>query len=384
MAHTVADLLGALDRIAPLALAEEWDNVGLIAGDPAAAMRGPVVLTIDLTEATLAEAEAMRAGAIIAYHPPIFTPIKRLVATDARQALILRALGRGMAIVSPHTSLDAAPGCMSDWLADAVLPTGSGGGGGDRRALIPKALSSPSQECKIVTFCPAKSVEQLRGALASVGAGNIGRYQACSFFAPGTGTFLGAAGTNPVIGSAGQLEHAEEVRLEMVLPRRSVPLALELLRRFHPYEEPAVDVYALEPKPDRGTGAGRRLTLDVPVTLHEVAERVKKHLGLQDVQIAPTPLRPEGAKVTRIGLCPGAGASLADAAAREGCDLFITGEMKHHEVLAANALGLSILLAGHSNTERGYLPKLAARLNEMLPGVEAKHASSDRMLMRTV
>jgi dinuclear metal center YbgI/SA1388 family protein len=386
---TIGDLLSAMDRIAPLALAEEWDNVGLIAGDPASSITGPVLITIDLTEAVLAEAEAARAGAIVSYHPPLFQPIKRLVATDARQALILRALAHGMHILSPHTSLDAAPGCMSDWLADALLPEASAnasmrGGGGDRRALIAKALSRHTEECKIVTFCPRANVEQLRGAMASAGAGNIGRYQACSFFAEGTGTFLGGPGTHPAVGSAGQMEEAKEVRLEMVLSRRSVPLALELLRRFHPYEEPAIDVYTLEAKPDRSTGAGRRVTLDAPATIHELAERVKRNLGLSHVQIAPTPLRPETHKITRVGLCPGAGASLADAAAREGCDLFLTGEMKHHEVLAANAKGLSIILAGHSNTERGYLPKLAARLSELLPGLTIRHAASDRMLMRTV
>ena len=378
---TVQSLLDAMDAVAPLALAEEWDNVGLIAGDARSALRGPVLLTIDLTDGVLSEAEGVGAGAILSYHPPIFHAIKRLVASDARQGLILRALSGGMAVVSPHTSLDAAPGCMSDWLADAVLEPGQPRSA-DRRALIPRAIEDASGRCKIVTFVPASHVEQVRGALASAGAGTIGNYQACSFSATGTGTFLGNQGAHPTVGKVGQLEHVPEVRLEMVILRRAVPLAVELLRSLHPYEEPGIDVYPLEPKAERGTGAGRRLTLDTPATIGELAQRVKTNLGLTHVQIAPA--RGVESKLSRIGICPGAGASLVESASRESCEVFLTGEMKHHEVLAANAMGIGIILAGHSNTERGFLPRLAERLNAITPGLQARHAGADKVLMRTV
>jgi dinuclear metal center YbgI/SA1388 family protein len=378
---TVQSLLDALDAIAPLALAEDWDNVGLIAGDARDELRGPVLLSIDLTAPLADEAKALGAGAVLAYHPPIFQPIKRLTSADARQALLLTLLRQGLSVVSPHTSLDAAPGAMSDWLADCVLEPGHPRAA-DRRALVPKALPTPSAECKIVTFVPPAEAERVRGALASAGAGLMGKYQACSFTTPGTGTFLGGAGSKPTVGQPGHLESVPEVRVEMVIARRSIPLAVELLRRFHPYEHPAIDVYPLEPLAERATGAGRRLTLDRPVPIDQIAQRVKANLRVSHVQIAPAfdPARP----IARVGVCPGAGADLVDAAVKEGCDLFLTGEMKHHEVLAANAKGLGIMLAGHSNTERGYLPLLAARLNELVPGLDARHASSDRMLMQTV
>lgn len=378
---TVQSLLDALEAIAPMALAEEWDNVGLIAGDARDELRGPVLLSIDLTAPLMDEARSAGAGAIVAYHPPIFTPIKRLTAADARQALLLTALRQGVSVVSPHTSLDAAPGAMSDWLADCVLEAGHPRAA-DRRALVPKALPTPSAECKIVTFVPVAEADRVRGALASAGAGRIGNYQACSFISTGTGTFLGGPGSSPAVGQAGHLESVAEVRLEMVIGRRSVPLAVELLRRLHPYEQPAIDVYPLEPLAERATGAGRRLTLDRPVTIGEIAQRVKENLRVSHVQIAPAfdHARP----IVRVGVCPGAGAGLVDAAVREGCELFLTGEMKHHEVLAANARGLGVMLAGHSNTERGYLPMLAQRLMELVPGLDARHASSDRTLMQTV
>jgi putative NIF3 family GTP cyclohydrolase 1 type 2 len=291
-----------------------------------------------------------------------------------------------MSILSPHTTLDAAPGAMSDWLADTVLDPAHPRAA-DRRAIVPKALPRPSEECKIVTFVPAADVDRVRGALASAGAGIIGPYSACAFFATGTGSFIAGPGARPAVTSGqsrhdGHLELVPEARLEMVLAARSVPLAIELLKRFHPYQEPPIDVYRLEPKPQRSAGAGRRLTLDQPVTIHQLAERVKRALGVSHVQIAPA--RDPAHKISRVGVCPGAGAGLVDAAAREGCELYLTGEMKHHEVLAANAKGVGILLAGHSNTERGYLPRLAAHLASTIPGATFRHAACDRTLMQTV
>ncbi|HYD02148.1 MAG TPA: Nif3-like dinuclear metal center hexameric protein [Phycisphaerales bacterium] len=382
-APTVADLAAAMESIAPLALAEEWDNVGLLVGDASARVNGPVVITIDLTPAVIAEAESLKAGAVIAYHPPIFTAIKRLTAAEPRQHAILRAVRAGMAVYSPHTALDSAPGGMGDWLADCALPPGKPRAA-DRRALVPKALPRPMEEAKIVTFVPAADVDKVRAGLASAGAGTIGKYTVCSFASEGTGTFFGAADSKPAVGKPGALESVREVRLEMVLAQRAVPLALELLRQFHPYEEAAVDVYPLLARPRRDTGSGRRLVLDQPVTLAEMAARMKKSLRATHVQVAPAPQHGEKHTFTHVALCPGAGASLLDAAARERCELFVTGEMKHHEVLEANARGVSVLLGGHSTTERGYLPTLAARLGEMLPKMKFQTAASDRVLMQTV
>ncbi len=382
-AHTIADLAAAMETIAPAALAEEWDNVGLLVGDPGARVGGPVLLTIDLTPAVIAEAESIKAGAIVAYHPPIFTPIRRLTADDSRQHTILRAVRAGMAVYSPHTALDSAPGGMCDWLADCVLPAGKPRSA-DRRALVPKALPRASEEAKIVTFVPANELSKVRGALASAGAGRLGKYTVCSFATAGEGTFLGGPDSRPAVGKPEVLESANEVRLEMVIPLRAVPLAMELLKGFHPYEEVPVDVYPLLGRPSRDTGAGRRLVLDKPVTMAQMAARLKAALKASHVQFAAAPGHAEAFAFSHIGLCPGAASSLLDAAAREGCQLFITGEMKHHEVLDANARGVSVLLGGHSTTERGYLPILAARLGELMPRAKFQTAASDKTLMQTV
>jgi dinuclear metal center YbgI/SA1388 family protein len=369
----VSDLAAAMETIAPLDLAEPWDNVGLLAGSADGELRGRVVLAIDLTERVLTEATGAGAGAIVAYHPPIWEGLKRITDADARGRVLIGAMRAGIAIYSPHTALDAAAGGVTDWLCEGLDSRGSGA---DRRAIVPHVRRDFHQEVKIVTFVPSKNAEEVRSALATAGAGIIGKYRVCSFSAAGMGTFMGEDGAKPAVGQAGRLEEVGELRLEMVCARSALALALEVLRQFHPYEEPAVDVYELLGKPDRYTGQGRRMTLDQPATLAELAARLKKHLDIPAVNIAA--VAGHEAKVTRVGVCPGSGAELAAGARADGCEVFVTGEMKHHEVLAALNSGLSVILAGHTNTERGYLGRLAQKLGERLKGVEVKVSQCDR------
>lgn len=386
-ALTVADLVRAVEMIAPPALAEPWDNTGLLLGDRNASLAGGVMLTIDLTAAVMDEVAGVGASAVLAYHPPIFEPVRRVTSDTATGRVLLAAARAGIAVYSPHTALDAANGGMTDWLADAVLPEHAQAGAGDRRALIQRSVPDPRQSHKIVTFVPAEHVEHVRNAMASAGAGIIGAYDVCSFSAAGKGSFRAGEGASPAIGKPGGLNVVDEVRLEMVCSGAASALIIETIRAFHPYEEPAIDVYRLEHKPLRGAGAGRRVVLDQPVSLVDLARRVEKRLGVR-VRVAEAHTRvsaaaggvsgPVGASLVRsVGLCPGAGASLLEPAIDLGCEVFVTGEMKHHEVLGALARGCSVILAGHTNTERGYLPSLAATLRAMLPGAAVRVSERD-------
>ena len=368
------NLMSAMSAIAPLELAESWDNVGLLVGNAESPLHGPVMLTIDLTEAVLDEAVGTKASAIVAYHPPIWEPIKRIVTSDARQRIVHRAIAAGIAIYSPHTALDASPGGVTDWLCEILSgSTQAGAIAGDCKALQPHA--DPATMVKIVTFVPEESAQRVRDALATAGAGRIGAYTQCSFAAPGEGTFFGGEGSSPRVGEAGRLERIHELRLEMICPREALAIAIETLRQFHPYEEPAVDVYEITPLPIRRSGAGRRLVLDQAATLGEIAQRLKTRLGVSSVKLAPSDCA--GRTITHIGVCPGSGGSLAGAARREACEVFVTGEMKHHEVLAAMDAGLAVILAGHTQTERGYLPSLANTLSSLLPGVSCVVSRKD-------
>lgn len=381
----VQSLIDAIERLAPPAAAEPWDRNGLQLGRPSRDLSGPVLLTIDLTEAVLDEAIDAGAGAIIAYHCPIWNPLTTLTDRTPAERIILRAAEAGIAIYSPHTALDAAPGGVTDWLCEGLSggesTDATGRIAGDCRALTAHLATAEGEQVKIVTFLTADALEPVRNALATAGAGRIGNYTLCSFTVSGTGTFLGSDDAHPAIGEPGKLEQIQEHRLEMVCSRRSLPIAVETLREFHPYEEPAFDIMKLEPKPMRRVGTGRKLVLDRAAGMTTLCERLKNHLGRSRVRYALANNRTPDTPVSAIGVVPGAGESLIDRAAAEGCELFVTGEMKHHEVLRAVNLGLSVIVAGHTNTERGYLPRLRARLLELLPEAKIMVSSCDCDLM---
>ncbi|MCA9310984.1 MAG: Nif3-like dinuclear metal center hexameric protein, partial [Phycisphaerales bacterium] len=362
MTTTVRDIVTTLDRLAPFELAESWDNVGLLLGCERDALDGPVLLTIDLTRAVFEEAREMNASCVLAYHPPIFHEIKRITGASPRGGLILDVLRAGISVVSPHTALDAAPDGMADWLMDGV-----GAGRGDRRALSPHRSEVAGGAKKIVTFVPTARTPAVRDAMVGAGAGVIGGYDTCSYVVSGRGTFRGGEGTNPVVGERGRLEVVEEDRLEMVCPEARLAEVLAALRLAHPYEEPAFDVYGLAAAPDWSRGGGRCETLEGPAGVDEVAARLRLHLGVDVIKVAAAP----GAGVVRrVGVCPGAGGSLLDAALAAWCDGFVTSEMQHHQALAALERGCSVFLAGHTSTERGYLPTLALRLTQALPDLD--------------
>ncbi|MBO6512333.1 MAG: Nif3-like dinuclear metal center hexameric protein [Phycisphaerales bacterium] len=375
----VHDLINAMEEIAPLKYAESWDKVGLQLGVAGRAIGGPVMLTIDLTEEVLDEAMRMQAGMIIAYHPPIWNPLTKLTDASHTERIIRGAAEAGIAIFTPHTALDAAPGGVTDWLCEGIgSPRGQAKEGvidGDCRALQPGIGGDRSREVKVITFVPTEQVDQVRNALGTAGAGGIGKYKLCSFTTTGQGTFLPSDDANPAVGKRGTLNRVDEMRLEMVCERRALPLVIETLNSFHPYEEPAYDIVELVPEPLRQVGSGRRLTLDQPASMGDLIARLQAHLGRSRMRYA---LSGDDRAFRTIGVVPGSGASLVELAQQEGCEVFITGEMTHHEILAARHAGVSVLLAGHTNTERGYLPRLQSRLMTMLPELEFVISECDR------
>jgi hypothetical protein len=100
---------------------------------------------------------------------------------------------------------------------------------------------------KLVVFVPREALDSVRDALFAAGAGRIGRYERCSWYTEGTGTFLGGEGTKPGVGQAGREERVTELRLETVYPAEQHDEVVAALREAHPYEEPAFDVYELVP-----------------------------------------------------------------------------------------------------------------------------------------
>jgi dinuclear metal center YbgI/SA1388 family protein len=353
----VSDLVALLEAIAPTRYAESWDNVGLLAGDPKAEVKR-VLLTIDCTDAVLDEAEGAPGTTVVAYHPPIFQPLKRVTAGS----VVFRALRAGIALYSPHTALDVAPGGTNDVLADAL--------GLEERAPL-RPLQPKDAEYKLVTFVPEDALEKVSRALFDAGAGVIGNYSSCSFRAPGTGTFYGEEGASPRVGEALRLEQVAEMKLEMVLPIAKVEPALAALRRAHPYEEPAFDLVRLAKAPPPGFGMGRVGNVP-PCDRAVLIERIKSALGVTRLLVAG----PTSGEVRRAAVCAGACGDLYRDAVSARADLYLTGEMRHHDALAASK-SMTVVCALHSNSERIALAALEGTLRERAPTLDILRSRAD-------
>lgn len=344
----LADLLSVFEQLAPVRYAEPWDNVGLLAGDPAQKVRR-VMLTIDFTPNVAREAIRNRCDCVVSYHPPIFQAIKQLTVSHP----VYEAIRRGIAIYSPHTAMDVAEGGTNDILADTL-------GLQDRAPL--RIATSQSTHCKLVTFVPQSAVEKVSQALFYAGAGHIGQYSSCSFRTEGTGTFYGEENTNPTVGRRGRLEQVPEIRLETLVPLAAVADVIRAMRKAHPYEEPAFDLVSLTALP-ADLGLGRIGTLSPSVSRPALLHHIKQKLGLQNLLIAG----PTAGAVRRAAVAAGACGDLIDEALLQKADLILTGEMRHHDALHAANAGMTVVCTLHSNSERIALKYLNRNLQRKLP-----------------
>lgn len=331
----IQDLLGLLHRLYPPSLAEEWDNVGLQVGDPAAEVRR-VAVALDPDEAALDAAKATGAEALLTHHPLIFRPLRSLTPHDETGRLVLRAAQERLAVLCAHTNLDRARDGLNDWLATAlglhgteVLATAEGG------------------VYKLVVYVPLGHEETVAQALFAAGAGQVGHYDGCSFRSVGTGTFRPGDGCKPFIGTPGVAEEVPEIRLETVVAAEHLNRVVARLLKAHPYEEVAYDLVPLaNRRSDVGLGRIGRLPEAEPLELF--AARVKEALGCPALRVCG----PTGVTVRKVAVCGGSGASLVGEAARQGAEVLVTGDVKYHEAQNAAARGLVIVDAGHFATER--------------------------------
>jgi dinuclear metal center YbgI/SA1388 family protein len=353
---SVAAILEDLERRTPVGTAEKWDNVGLLVGDPEASVSGAVV-SIDLTEETIAVAKRLGFSLIVNHHPCIFPKQKGLakVSASGGSKLVFEAAKQGIAVVATHTNFDQCalevPAAVSKALG--FKPEGRLFEGDD------------AVFTKLVVFVPKTHVEKVRDAVCAAGAGKIGRYDTCAFGTEGEGTFRGGADTQPFLGERGKLERAREVRLETVFPRGLKKRVLKALREAHPYEEIAYDLYRVEQEPSQvglvsGLGYGVYGDLPKAVPFAEIARRVKKAFGVDGFWLT----EPAPKTVKRIGFVAGKGASFVGSARAAQCDLFITGEAGYHIAREAAFSGLSVMELGHRESEIFFLETLKTWCHE--------------------
>ncbi|WZO99558.1 Nif3-like dinuclear metal center hexameric protein [Isosphaeraceae bacterium EP7] len=346
MTIPLSEMIRWLGEFAPLELAEPWDNVGLLLGDPDQPVR-KVMTCLTVTGATAAEAIQSGVDLIVSHHPILFRPVQKIVGGNHETAEVWALARAGIAVYSPHTAFDNAISGINAGLAR-------------RLALVdlkPMRPGAPLPHSKIVAFTPEADRGPVLAAAFAAGAGRIGNYAECSFGAKGQGTFHGDENSSPKVGQAGTRETVDEWRLEFVCPACRVEAVVGAIRVAHSYEEPAIDVFPLAGGPS-GPGSGRIGTLPDAISLGELADRVAGLLPTPAVQIVGDRDR----TVRRVAICCGAGDDFVPDAAGQGADVLLTGEARFHRCLEAEALGLGLVLPGHHATERPGVEDLAVAL----------------------
>lgn len=346
---TVNDVCALVEGLFPPQLAESWDAVGLVVGRP----QNPVttiMLTVDVTPDTVAEAIAEGADLIIAHHPLLFGGVTSVAATDFKGRIIHDLIAADIALLVAHTNADCAKPGVSDALADAL-------GVFETEPLEPcvgEALD------KFVVFVPQSDAPAVLEAMSQAGAGRVGNYDRCAFESDGRGTFRPQPGASPHIGSVGEIEQVAETRLEMVALRRLRSVVKSALRDAHPYEEPAFDIVELADIPGP-LGLGRIGELDQPATLEAFARVVATELpvGQSGVRIAGD----LAGTVRRVAVCGGSGDSLLAVASARGADVYVTSDLKHHAVSEhlANG-GCAVIDVAHFASEFPWCRSTAHRL----------------------
>jgi len=349
--RTVEELTKYLKQFAPLDLAEDWDNVGLLVGDGSAAVSG-VLTCLTLTPDVAAEAIEQGAQLIVSHHPIMFRPIQRITADDPQGKMVLDLIAAGVAVYSPHTGYDSAAAGINQQLAELL----------ELQDIAPLRTVSQTPGVKIVVFVPRPHVEPVRQALWNAGAGEIGAYSHCSFASAGTGTFLGGPDTQPAIGDPGYLEQVEETRLEVICRPELADRAIAAMIEAHPYEEPAYDVFSLAER-STGLGSGRYGDLPAAMNLSEFNQCVKAVLGIENLQFVGNPAM----SIRRVAIACGAAAQFMRDGRRLGCDALLTGEARFHDCLEARGQGMALVLPGHYATERPAMEQMAAILSEEFP-----------------
>ena len=348
MADQVGDWMGVLDACYPPSDAEDWDNVGLQVGDPADAVEA-VLVCLDVTEATIAEAQDLGAGLLLAHHPLMFRPLDRLTPATAAGRLALAAARAGIAVAAAHTNFDVAD-------EGTTAPIFRLLGIDDAR---PLQSSDGADVVKIVVFVPVDDTAAVLSAAFGAGGGAIGEYDECSFRVNGTGTFRPSADANPAVGERERRNDVAEDRVEIVVGRRRMAAVVDAIKAAHPYEEVALDVYPLVRIADESKGLGRVGDLPSPLTVADIARSLREGLPSPHLRVAGDPAR----QVTKVAACGGAGDSLISAALSAGAQLYVTGDLRHHVTLDALTMGLSVIDAGHYATEAAALPALVQRLS---------------------
>ncbi len=349
----VDEIKRQIELIAPPEYAAEWDNCGFQVN--LHNETDSVLLCLDVTRDIIEEAREKRCGLIISHHPLLFRGLKHVDSVSYHGGCIAALAACGISLYSAHTSADSAPGGLNVYMAGML-------GLKNVRFLAPELRES---FYKVAVAVPVENADDIRAALISAGAGRLGNYSGCSLSIDGLGSFMPDGAANPHIGSANVQEFVEESWVQALVAEGELAAVLAALRRAHPYEEPAIDVFCLNGPEKVKSGAGVVGELDAAVSAGEFLRRLKAELGTDSVRFSGD----MDAKVSRIALCGGAGGDFIPNAEREGADIYITGEIKHNQYYETS---MALCEAGHFDTESCFVRMMAEGLQNAADTLQYK------------
>jgi dinuclear metal center YbgI/SA1388 family protein len=328
------EIINILEELAPLAYAEDFDNVGLLVGDNEQQISG-IVVCHDALEAVIDEAIAKKCNLVVCFHPIIFSGLKKITGKNYVERAILKAIKNDIAIYAIHTALDNHKDGVNKIFCNVL-------GLKNSKILVPKQNFIQ----KLITYTIPENAEKLRNALFKAGAGKIGNYEDCSFNSQGIGTYMGNQNSNPAIGEKFEFVEAQEIKIEVTFEKYLQSKILKALFANHVYEEVAYEVYDLQ-NSHQNIGLGMIGELETPIDEKEFLYFVKQKM--QSGVIRHSELL--GKKVTKVAVLGGSGSFAIKNAIQAGADIFLTADLKYHDFYQAEN---SIVLAdiGHFESER--------------------------------
>ncbi|RZJ67094.1 MAG: Nif3-like dinuclear metal center hexameric protein [Flavobacterium sp.] len=345
----IKEILAVLEEMAPLAYAEDFDNVGLILGNSNDEATG-ILVCHDALESVIDEAIEKKCNLVVCFHPILFSGLKKITGANYVERSILKAIRNDIAIYAVHTALDNHKNGVNKIFCDAL-------GLVNTKILVPKK----GFISKLVTFAPMENADNVRNALFAAGAGKIGNYENCSFNSNGTGTYQGNADSNPVIGQKHELVNADETKIEVTFEKHLQSKILKALFENHPYEEVAYEIYELKNE-HQNIGLGMIGELETARTERDFLQLVADSMQAEGIRHSEY----RNKNVKKVAVLGGSGSFAIQAARRAGADAFVTSDLKYHQFYEAED-DLLLLDIGHFESERFTKNYIVDFLKEKIP-----------------
>mgnify|MGYP006193602043 CR=1 FL=1 len=337
--------------MAPLAYAEDFDNVGLLVGNQEEEITG-ILVCHDALESVIDEAIHKKCNLVVSFHPILFSGIKKITGKNYVERAVMKAIKNDIAIYAIHTNLDHVATGVNKKIAD-------------RLGLTKTQILQPKKQLlsKLEFFVPIKDKDQVLQAIFEAGAGHIGEYKDCSFQVEGLGTYTASEKANPHLGERGIPHQEPETRIEVILPSHLGGKIIQAMKKNHPYEEVAYFLTTLE-NVHQEVGAGMIGELPAELSGDDFLSHLKSAMNLQIIKHTALINRP----IKRVAVCGGAGIFLLADAKRASADAFVTSDIKYHEYFDAEGQ-LVLCDIGHYESEIFTKDLLAEFLSQNFPNI---------------